>query len=88
MINVNNFDPSLLHLNKTTADHDFTIYYINYVKNLIKMDNLCLVFNDLDVIFRKTGKDKYLILSSTEKNKTMLENYTDLFDGIGEKLNQ
>ena len=86
MINVNNFDPSLLHVNKTTADHDFTIYDIKYVKNLNKVDNLYLVFNDLDVMFRKSGKYKYLIFSSTEKkNRTMLENYTELFDKIAEQ---
>ena len=86
MININNFDLSLLHVNKTTADHDFTIYDIRYVKNLNKMDNLYLVFNDLDVMSRKSGKDKYLMFSSTVKNRTMLENYTELFDEIAEQI--
>ena len=37
-------------------------------------------------MFRKSGKDKYLIISSTEKNKVMLENYTELFDEIAEQI--
>ena len=57
-------------------DYDFTIYDKDYVKNLNKMDNFYLVFNYLDAVFRKSGKNKYLIFSSTEKNRTMLENYT------------
>ena len=69
MINVSNFDPGLLHVNRTAVDHDFIVYDIKYVKNLNKMDNLYLVFNDLDVVFGKCGKDKYLIFSSTEKIK-------------------
>ena len=86
MINVNNFDPSLLHVNKTTVDYDLTVYDVKYVKNLNKFDNLYLVFNDLDLMFRKIGKDKYLIIISTGKNKGMLEDYTELFDEIAEQI--
>ena len=50
------------------------------------MDSLYIVFNDLDVMFRKSGKNKYLIFSSTGKNKLMLENYTEIFDEIAEKI--
>ena len=50
------------------------------------MDNLYLAFNDLDVMFRKSDRDKYLILSSTEENKVILENYTELFDETAEQI--
>ena len=86
MININNFDPSLLHVDRTTIDYDFIVYDIKYVKNLNKMDSLYSVFNGLDVMFRKKGKNKYLIFSSTEKNKTMLENYTEIFDEIADQV--
>ena len=86
MININNFDPSLLHVNKTVIDYDFTIYDIKYVKNLNKKDNFYLVFNDLDAVFRKSGENRYLIFSSTVKEKVMLENYTELFDEIAEEI--
>ena len=46
------------------------------------MDNPYIVFNDLDLMFRKSGENKYLIFSSTEKNRLMLQNYTELFDEI------
>ena len=50
------------------------------------MDSLYLVFNNLDVMFRKNGRDKYLRISSTEKNKTMLESYTEIFDEIADQI--
>ena len=86
MININNFDPGLLHVDRTAIDYNFIVYDIKYVKNLNKIDSLYIVFNNLDIIFRKSGKDKYLILSSTETNKMMLENYTETFDEIAEQI--
>ena len=75
MINTNNFDTGVFHVDRTAIDYDFIVYDNKYVKNLNKMDSLDIVFNDLDKMFRKSGKNTYLIFSSTEKNKTMLENY-------------
>ena len=79
MINVNNFDSSLLHVDRTVIDYDF-------VKNLNKMDNLYLVFTNLDAVFRKSGKNKYLIFTATEKNKVMLESYIELFDETADQI--
>ena len=86
MISINNFDPGLLHVNKTIIDYDLIAFDVKYVKNLYKMDSFYIAFNDLDIIFRNSGKDKYLLFSSTEKNKVMLENYTELFDEIAEQI--
>ena len=58
MVNINEFDPGLLHVDGTAIDHDFIVYAVKYVKSLNKIDSLYIVFNDLDVIFRKSGKDK------------------------------
>ena len=55
MININNFDPGLLHVDRTAIDYDFIVYDIKYVKNLNKIDNPYIVFNNLDVVFRKSG---------------------------------
>ena len=69
MININNFDSSLLHIDRMAMDHDFIIYYVKYLKNLNKFDNLYLVFNDLDVMSEESGQNKYLIFSSTGKKQ-------------------
>ena len=34
----------------------------------------------------KSGKNKYLIFSSTEENKLMLGNYTEIFDEIPKQI--
>ena len=86
MININDFDPGLLHVDRTAIDHDFIVYDVKYVKSLNKIDSLYIVFNDLDIIFRKSGKGKYLIISSKEKNKVMLKNYTEMFDEIADQI--
>ena len=86
MININNLDSSLLHIDKTPLGHDFIIYYVKYLKNSNKFGNPYLVFNDLDAMFEESGQNKYLIFSSTEKNKIMLENYLNIFDNIAEQI--
>ena len=86
MININDFDPGLLHADRTAVDYEFIVYDVKRVKSLNKIDSLYVVFNDLDVIFRKSGKDKYLIISSTEKTKVMLENYTEVSYGIADQI--
>ena len=63
MININSFDLSLLIIDRTALDHDFIIYYVKYLKNSNKFDNLYLVFNDLDAVFEINGENKYLIIS-------------------------
>ena len=59
---------------------------LKILQNANKFDNLCLVFNDLDAMFQKSGENKYLIFCSTEKNKAMLENYFNIFDEIAKQI--
>ena len=49
------------------------------------LNYLYLVFNNLDAYIEKSGENKFLIFSSTEKNKTMLKNYTEVWDEIKEQ---
>ena len=76
----------MLIIDRTTLDHDFIIYYVKYLKNSNKFDNLYLVFNDLEAMFEKKGENKYLMFCSTEKNKSMLKNYLDVFDEIAKQI--
>ena len=80
-----------IHVDRTAIDHNFMVYNVNYdnvnyVKSLNKIDSLYIVFNDLDVTFRKSGKDKHLIISSTEKYNVMVENYIEIFDEIADQI--
>ena len=69
MINIFDFDPSLLSIDEISFKSDELIMYdIKYIKNLNSLNSLYLVFNNLDGCFKKSGVDKYLIFRSTEKN--------------------
>ena len=77
MININDFDPSLLNIDEVLFESDELIMYdIKYIKNLNSSDSLYLAFNNLDVYIEKSGENRYLIFASTGKNKIILKNYT------------
>ena len=79
MTNINDFDPSLLNIDKVSFRNDeLTMYDIKYIQNSNILNTLYLAFNNLDGVFQRSGEKKYLIFSSTEKkNRIMLENYTE-----------
>ena len=70
MTNVNDFDPSLLNIDEVLFESNKLIMYdIKYIKNLNSLDSLYLVFNNLDAYIEKSGENRYLIFTSTEKIK-------------------
>ena len=87
MTNIEDFDLSLLTIDKVSFESNKSIIYdIKYIKNLNSSNSLYLVFNNLDAYIEKSGENKYLILASTDKNKSALENYTELWDEIKEQI--
>ena len=87
MANINDFDPSLLNIDGVLFESNKLIMYdIKYIKNLNSLDSLYLIFNDLDEYIEKSGKNRYLIFASTQKNKIMLENYKELRDETKEQI--
>ena len=86
MANIKNFDPSLLSIDKISfKSTDSVIYDIKHFKNLDSSNSLYLVFNNLDAYIEKSDKNKYLIFTSTDKNRKALENYTKLWSEIKEQ---
>ena len=94
MINIKNFDPNLLSIDQISfKSSDFVIYYIEYIKSLGGENSLYLVFNNVDAYIesnstQKSNENKYLIFTSTHKNKEALENYTELWDEIKDQVKQ
>ena len=87
MTNINDFNPSLLNIDEVLYEsNELMMYVITFIKNLNNLDSLYLVFNDLDAHIEKSGENTYLIFASTEKNKIMLENYTELWDEIEKQI--
>ena len=87
MSNIKNFDPSLLNIDRVSLENnDSVIYEVEYFKNLDSSNSLYLVFNNLDAYIEKSGENKYLIFTSTDKNRKALENYTELGMKLKNKL--
>ena len=80
------FYPNLLNIDEASFKSDELVMYdIKYIKNWSSLNYLYLVFNNLDAYIEKSGENKFLIFSSTEKNKMMLKNYTEVWDEIKEQ---
>ena len=87
MTNIEDFDPRLLNIYQVSFKRNkFVIYDIKYIKNLNSSNSRYLVFNNLDAYIEKSGEKKFLIFTSTDKNKKALENYTELWDEIKEQI--
>ena len=83
MTNINDFNPSLLNIDEVLfKSNELVMYDIKYIKNLNSLNSLYLVFNNLDTYIEESGENRYLIFASTEKNKIMLKNYTELWGEI------
>ena len=58
MTNINDFDPSLLDIDKVSFrdDGELIMYDIKYIKNSNRLNTLSLVFNNLDGVFQRSGE--------------------------------
>ena len=88
MINIKDFDPNLLKIDKKSYKN-IDIYYIGYItmkdSDYVKINSvnpLYLIIDEVDGHFEEKNRNKYLILDSTDKNKEVLIKYTKLWDGI------
>ena len=90
MINIKNFDPSLLDIDKISfKSNDAVIYDVNYItiKSLGSENSLYLIFNNVDVVYiEESNEDKCLIFASADKNKKVLENYAKRWDEIKDQI--
>ena len=91
MINIKNFDPNLLSIEKVSFKSiDAVTYHIKYITmkslnhvNIDSKDSLYLIFNNVDgFIIEEGNKDKYLIFASTDKNKNVFEKYIKFWNKI------
>ena len=89
MINIKNFDSSLLKVDKKSYKN-IDIYYIGYItiksisdyENINSVNPLYLIIDETDGYIKENNGNKYLTFASTDKNKNVLEKYTQLWDEI------
>ena len=77
MINIADFDPNLLKLDKKSFN-DISIYYIGYVTkkseyNINSVDPLYLLIAELDIYIDEKEGSIYLKISLTDRNSEVLK---------------
>ena len=91
MINIKNFDSSLLKIGKSHKNID--IYYIGYItiKNIDDCENIHSI-NPLHLLVNhangeeKNGNKDLIFDDSVNENKGSLKKYADVWDGIKNKM--
>ena len=80
MININNFNLSLLKIDKKSYKN-IGIYYFGYItvkdSEYVKINSansLYLIINEVDGYFEEINGNKYLTLVSTDRNEEVLQN--------------
>ena len=86
MINIKNFDPNQIKIDKKWYQN-IIIYYIGYItiRNLSYIKNysvnpLYLIIDRVDGCIEENNGNKYLRIVSNDKNKDTLKKYAELWD--------
>ena len=95
MINIKNFDPILLKIDRK-SQKNIGIYNIGYItikktddcENIYSVNPLYLLINHADGYIEEKGVNKYLIFDSTDENKELLKKYNDVWNGIKNKIEE
>ena len=94
MINIENFDSDLLKIDKNSYKVIY-IYYIGYVtikdiddyESIQRVNPLYLIIDEVNRYIEENNRNQYLFSTSTNKNKEILEMYTEIRGGIKIWLN-
>ena len=95
MINLKNFEPNLLKIDKN-AYKNIGIYNIGYItikriddyENIYSVNPLYLIIDHASGYIEEKGVNKYLVFDSTDENKELLKKYNDVWNGIKNKIEE
>ena len=90
LINLKDFDPSMLKLDKKSS-MDISIYYIGYVTkkpeyNINSVNPLYLLINEIDGPIREKEGNKYLNIALAYSNNEVLQKYAELWSRIKDQI--
>ena len=92
MINIADFDPNLLKIDKTSYKN-IDIYYIDYITvqdsdylNINSVNLLHLLINEVDGYIKEKNGIKCLVFDSANENNDILKKYNELWDGIKNEI--
>ena len=88
MINIKDFDPNLLKIDKKSYKN-IDIYYIGYItvkdSDYVKINSvnlLYLIISEVDGYIKEENGSKYLVFHSASENNEVLKKYNELWKGI------
>ena len=89
-INIKNFNPALLKLDKKSSI-GANIYYIGYVTkrpeyNINSVNPLHLIVGEIDGFIEEENDSKYLNIVLTNSNSEMLKKYAEIWRGIKDQI--
>ena len=95
IINIEEFDSNFLKKDKKSCK-DIDIYYIGYItikkiddcENIYSVNPLYLIIGKVDGHIEEKNGSKYLVFDSTDENKEVLKKYTELWNGIKNKIDK
>ena len=95
MINIKNFDPILLKIDKKSYKN-IGIYNIGYITikriddydNIYSVNPLYLLVNHAYGYIEEKHESKYLIFDTTDEKKELLKKYNDVWNGIKKKIEE
>ena len=90
IINIKDFDPKLLRLDKRSS-MDISIYYISYVTkkleyNINSVNPLYLLIGESDGFIEEIEGIKYLNVSLTYNNNDVLLKYAEVWSGTKDQI--
>ena len=95
MINIKNFDPILLKIDRKSYK-DIGIYNIGYItikkiddcESIYSVNPLYLRVDHVNGYIEEKGVNKYLVFDSTDKNIELLKKWNDVFNGMKDKIKE
>ena len=92
MINIKDFDPNLLKIDKKSYKN-IDIYYIGYITvkdsyyvKINSVNPLYLIISEADGYIKEKNGSKYLVFDSANENIEVLKKYNELWDGIKNEI--
>ena len=90
LINIKNFNPALLKLDKKSSI-GANIYYIGYVTrkpeyNINCVNSLYLLIGEIDGFIEEENGSKYLNIALTDSNSEVLKKYAEIWRGIKDQM--
>ena len=92
MINIKDFDPNLLKIDKK-SHRNIEIYYIGYItikdSYYVKINGvnpLCLIVSEVEGYIKEKNGSKSLVFDSANENNEVLKKYNKLWDGIKNEI--